>query len=293
MEFVIGVLAVLFVIFVTLGIMLTVRTARAVRRGVERTGSQVRRTVEETGLKAKSAQPGPVGQVARLRLELRASIDHTRGVLDAGADDDPSLREALGLLDRLHEHARQLDGELRLLMEREPDRARVAERLPEARERVASIKESADSLRFAAQERARDYDTTDSLGSLREQIEIESGALRGWRDPAQPRAGAAEAEEGPPRSGRSVGDRSAPAAPGESVAAVEEPAAHGGQRPVDEAQRDTGSGPAALTPAQEPTLPDAVSQALDPRARWEAGDPEAEPSGKPHDLRKGRPDSER
>ncbi|HEV7625044.1 MAG TPA: hypothetical protein VGO89_00940 [Streptomyces sp.] len=186
MEFVIGVLALLFVLFVTFGVIAAVRVGRAVHRGVERTGSQVRRTVEETTLRAKSAQPGPVGELARKRLELRSSIDGTRRALDSGVTRDPSLQEAIGLLDRLHEHARQLDGELQLLMEREPDKARTAARLPEVRERVARIKESADSLRFAAQDRAREHDA-DGLNSLREQIEIESGALRHWQDAQEDR----------------------------------------------------------------------------------------------------------
>jgi hypothetical protein len=179
-EFVIGVLALLFVLFVTVGVIAAVRVTRAVKRGVERTGLQVRRTVEETTLRARSTQPGLIGELARQRLELRSSIDGTRRALESGVTRDPSLSEAVGLLNRLHEHARQLDGELRLLMDKEPDKARTAARLPEVRERVARIRESADSLRFAAQDRAREYDA-EGLGTLREQIEIESGALRHWQ----------------------------------------------------------------------------------------------------------------
>lgn len=185
MEFVIGVLALLFVLFVVFGVFVTVRVVRAVGRGVERTGTQVRRTVEETALRARSAQPGTAGELARKRLELRSSIDVTRRALESDISRDPSLREALGLLDRLHEHARQLDGEMRLLMEREPDKARTAARMPEVRERVARIKQSADSLRFAAQDRASRYDV-EGLGALREQIEIESGALRHWHGEGPP-----------------------------------------------------------------------------------------------------------
>ncbi|MGH3311471.1 MAG: hypothetical protein ACRDP3_12940 [Streptomyces sp.] len=207
MEFVIGVVALLFVLSVTFGVIAAVRVVRAVGRGVERTGSQVRRTVEETTLRARSAQPGPVGELARKRLELRSSIDGTRRALEADATRDPSLREAIGLLDRLHDHARQLDVELRLLMEREPDKARTAERLPEVRERVARITESADSLRFAAQDRARQYDV-EGLGALRRQIEIESGALRHWQgadsapglDSAPQPAEAPRLDKGRPRS---------------------------------------------------------------------------------------------
>nr|WP_243274872.1 hypothetical protein [Streptomyces albus] len=165
--------------FLAFGAIVTVRAVRAVKRGVERTGAQVRRTVEETTLKARTAQPGPVGEAARLRLELRSSIDGTRAALEAGARQDPGLSEALGLLDQLHEHARQLDGELRLLMEREPDRARISARLPEARERVRHIKESADSLRFAAQDRASRFDS-EGLSALRDRIDVEAGALRHW-----------------------------------------------------------------------------------------------------------------
>nr|WP_241265573.1 hypothetical protein [Streptomyces boncukensis] len=190
-----GLVALFFLTCVVLGVIATVRTVRAVKRGVERTGAQVRRTVEETTLKARGSQPGPVGEVARVRMELRESIDGTRRALETGAEADPSLSEAIGLLDRLHDHARQLDGELRLLMEREPDRARIAERLPDARERMRAIKESADSLRFAAQDRARRFDT-DELDALRGQIELETGALRHWQPPETPEAPAAP-EPGP------------------------------------------------------------------------------------------------
>lgn len=188
---IIGVVALLFVLFVAAGTFAAVKTVRAVQRGVERTSTQVRRTVEETGLRARSAQPGPVGEVARTRLEMRSAIDSTRRALEAGARDDPSLQEAMGLLDRLDGHARQLDGELRLLMDGEPDRARIVERLPETRERVARIKSSADSLRFAAQDRARRGDN-EGLDALQEQIEIESGALRHWEDGGPPHGGGAE-----------------------------------------------------------------------------------------------------
>jgi hypothetical protein len=203
-EYVIGVLVLLFVVCVVLGGYLAVRAVRAVKNGVERTGAQVRRTVEETTLKAKAVQPGPVGEIARIRLELRASIDSTRAALEPAAAADPSLREALGLLDRLHGHARQLDGELRLLMDREPDRARVADQLPGARERVAHIRQSADSLRFAAQDRARSLDV-DGLSALREQIDIESGALRGWRDTPRPPVGGPADPRAELRKGRPQG----------------------------------------------------------------------------------------
>ncbi|MEE1938162.1 hypothetical protein V1L54_01805 [Streptomyces sp. TRM 70361] len=189
MEFVIGLMALFFVLFATAGTIAAVKTARAVKRGVERAGVQARRTVEDTALKARGAQPGPAGELARLRLELRSSLDSTRRALETGMRHDPSLSESVGLLDRLDEHARQLDGELRLLMDREPDRSRIAARLPEARERAQRIRSSADSLRFAAQDRAQRYDE-DELAALSQQIELEAGALRHWTEPdAVPGAG--------------------------------------------------------------------------------------------------------
>ncbi|WP_367125479.1 hypothetical protein [Streptomyces phytohabitans] len=284
MEFVIGALALLFAVFVTLGIIATVRTVRAVKRGVERTGQQVRRTVEETGLKARTAQPGPVGEVARVRLELRSSIDSTRLALESGSRDDPSLREALGLLDRLHDHARQLDGELRALMEREPDRARVAARLPDVRARVATIKESADSLRFAAQERAGQYDA-EGLSALRDQIEIESGALRGWRDPALGTgAGAAAVGAG---AGVGVGgwddDAGAGTGAGDRSAALPE------REPAPGLPEGTGDGPAdGVAKAADPGAVD--TGAVDTGAA-PAGDEGAAGVGRFPDLSKGRPQS--
>jgi hypothetical protein len=178
MEAVLGVIALFVLVAAALGTIALVKTARAVRRGVERTSGQARRMVEETTLRARRAQPGAFGELASLRLELRASITGTGQVLDSGVENDPSLKEALGLLDRLREHARALDDELRL-MEREPDRSRVAARIPELRERTERVTHSADSLRWAAQDRARQF-ADDDLAALGRQIEVEAGALRHW-----------------------------------------------------------------------------------------------------------------
>lgn len=228
--FVIGLLALLFLVFATLGIVVTVRAVRAVKRGVERTGVQVRRGVEDASLKARSMQPGPVGEVARIRLELRSSIDSTRKVLETGATDDPSLQEAVRLLDRLHDHARQVDGELHTLMQGEPDRTRIAQQLPDVRSRVTRIKESADSLRFAAQDRARRFDA-DGFASLREQIDIESGALRHWEEQPRrtgfgPPAGAGGGESAPER-GSQEASGSAASGPVAGGSAAGGPAAGG------------------------------------------------------------------
>jgi hypothetical protein len=164
---------------VTLGAVAAVRTVRAVKRGVERTGLQARRMVEDTTLRARSlAQPGPAGRVAELRLALRTSITSTREALESEAASDASLTEAVALLTRLRGHSKQLDAELRLL-EREPDRTRIAARLPELEERTRRITHAADSLRWAAQDRARQF-ADDDLAALGRDIEVEAGALRHW-----------------------------------------------------------------------------------------------------------------
>jgi hypothetical protein len=179
MVAVFGVLALVLLAAVVLGVVATVKTVRAVRRGVERTSAQARRVVEETTLKAKKyGQPGALGELASLRLELRESMIGTRQALEAGVAADPALSEALGLLDRLREHAHCLDDELRLL-EREPDRGRIAARLPELRQRTERVTHSADSLRWAAQDRARQFGD-DELAALGREIELEAGALRHW-----------------------------------------------------------------------------------------------------------------
>ncbi len=194
MEAVLAVIAFFIVAGLVLGAVLTVKAARAVHRGVERTSLQARKVVEETTLRARRTQPGPAGQIAALRLELRTSMTDTRHALETGVPADPSLKEALGLLERLRSHAHALDDELRLL-DREPDRARVQSRLPELRERTGRVTHSADSLRWAAQDRARQFDD-DDLAALGRQIEVEAGALRHWV-PADP----ADAVPGPPTDG--------------------------------------------------------------------------------------------
>ncbi|WP_340561568.1 hypothetical protein [Streptomyces sp. GSL17-111] len=185
MEIAVSVVSLIFLAFVVLGVIATVKAVRAVRSGVRRTTTEVRKTIDTTALRARSAQFGPVGELARARLELRSSIDSTRRELTAASPGDPSLAEAAALLDRLHEHARGLDREMGALMDREPDRARITAQLPELRSRAQEIRESADSLRFAARDRARRHHG-EELGALRDQIAIESGALRHWDPPQQP-----------------------------------------------------------------------------------------------------------
>ncbi|MEV6961505.1 hypothetical protein AB0M97_20335 [Streptomyces sp. NPDC051207] len=186
MEAVIAVFALLFVLLVVLGAYATVKAVGAAKRGVDRTLTQARRTVEDHTLRAKSsAQPGPAGEIAQLRLKLRTSMRATQEALHAGVAEDASLKESLGLFERLSAHGHELDGELRRL-ESEPDRAALAERLPALRERTERITQSADSLRWAARDRARRF-AEDDLDSLSTQIGMEAGALRHW-DAAEPSA---------------------------------------------------------------------------------------------------------
>ncbi|MGW6459530.1 hypothetical protein ACWF94_27000 [Streptomyces sp. NPDC055078] len=181
MEAAILMLTLLFIAFVALGVFVTVKAVRAAKRGVERTVTQARRTVEETTLRAKSyGQSGVVAELAQLRLSLRTSMRATQDALHAGVAEDASLSESLGLFERLSVHGHELDDELKRL-EREPDRATVAARLPGLRERMERIVRSAESLRWAARDRAGRF-AEDDLDSLSTQIDMEAGALRHWSE---------------------------------------------------------------------------------------------------------------
>lgn len=200
MEAVIAVFALLFVLFLVLGTYAAVKAVGAAKRGVDRTITQARRTVEDHTLRAKSfAQPGAAGELAQLRLKLRTSMRATQDALHAGVAEDESLKESLGLFERLSAHGHELDGDLKRL-EAEPDRATLAERLPALRERTERIVQSADALRWAARDRARRF-ADDDLDSLSAQIDVEAGALRHWTTaepasppPPWPEAPAADAE---------------------------------------------------------------------------------------------------
>ncbi|MEV0121573.1 hypothetical protein AB0I16_08425 [Streptomyces sp. NPDC050703] len=185
MEAVGAIVALLVVLFLVAGVYATVKVAKAAKRGVDRTISEARRTVEDTTLRAKSfTQVGSAAQLAQLRLSLRTSMRATQDVLHAGVAEDQSLKESLGLFDRLSAHGHELDEELRRL-ERDPDKAALAERLPELRERTEQITKAADSLRWVARDRARRF-ANDDLDSLSTQIDLETGALRHWAEEPAP-----------------------------------------------------------------------------------------------------------
>ncbi|MEU9116224.1 hypothetical protein AB0D04_31790 [Streptomyces sp. NPDC048483] len=179
MEVAVAVFALLFVLLVAAGVFVTVKAVTAAKRGVDRTVAQARRTVEDTSLRARRlTQPGVVGELAQLRLSLRTSMRATQEVLRSGSADDASLSESLSLFERLSAHGHELDDELRRL-EREPDRATITARLPDLRERTERITHSAESLRWAARDRARKF-ADDDLAALSDQIDVEAGALRHW-----------------------------------------------------------------------------------------------------------------
>ncbi|WP_411105459.1 hypothetical protein [Streptomyces sp. cmx-4-9] len=165
--------------FLGLGVYATVKVVGAAKRGVDRTITQARRTVEDTALRAKSlGQVGVAGALAQLRIDLRTSMRTTQHALHQGVRTDASLKESVQLFERLSAHGHELDDELKHL-EQEPDRRRIADSLPDLRERTARITQAADSLRWAARDRARRF-ADDDLASLSAQIEVESGALRDW-----------------------------------------------------------------------------------------------------------------
>ncbi|HEY9439719.1 MAG TPA: hypothetical protein VIS29_13940, partial [Streptomyces sp.] len=179
MEAAILILTLFFVAFLALGAYVGVKAVRAAKRGVDRTITQARRSVEDTALRAKSyGQPGVAGELAQLRLTLRTSMRATQEALHAGVAEDASLAESVSLFQRLSAHGRELDEELKRL-EREPDRATVASLLPRLKERTERITHSADSLRWAARDRARQF-ADDDLDALNAQIDVEAGALRHW-----------------------------------------------------------------------------------------------------------------
>ncbi|GHG68962.1 hypothetical protein [Streptomyces griseocarneus] len=234
MEAAAAIIAVICALVVAFAVIATIRAVRAVKRGVDRTVTQARRTVEDTRLKARQyTAPGPAGEVAQLRLSLRTSMRATQEVLRSGMADDSSLSESMALFERLSAHGRELDEDLRKL-ETEPDRNRVTACLPDLRERTERITHSADSLRWAAQDRARQF-ADDDLTLLSEQIRMEAGALRHWEDEAEASSPAASGPAGaPPKPGRkpepqaqSQGQGQARARATDGAAGAERPAING------------------------------------------------------------------
>ncbi|WP_030270570.1 hypothetical protein [Streptomyces sp. NRRL B-24484] len=220
----IGVVIALVMLFlVTAGVMAvvgTVKAAKAVAAKVEKHEANARRAVENAALRAKTfTKPGSQGQLAAVRLSLRTSLDATRQVLESGLTEDSQLADSLQLLNRLEAHAAELDREMRIL-EREPDSARLAVKLPELRERAGRITHSAETMRWAAQDRMRRF-ADDDLARLGRECENEAGALRHWDrvDGAGGASGGDEAGTGVPGTGGSAGRGTGTQSDGASAAA--------------------------------------------------------------------------
>ncbi|BCL30705.1 hypothetical protein ACFFS2_21525 [Streptomyces aurantiacus] len=259
MEAVVAIVALIFVLFVVLGAYATVKVVGAAKRGVDRTVAQARRTVEDSTLRAKTfAQPGAQGALAQLRLSLRTSMRATQEALHAGVAEDESLKESLALFDRLSVHGQELDGELKRL-EREPNRARLAERLPALRERTEQITKSADALRWAARDRAERFGG-DDLDSLSTQIDMEAGALRHWTtEPTPTPTPTAPASTPTPKPAptRTTEPAAAPASPPWPKA------------PSADTDRQTWPESAESRTAEEPTRPAIDAPAQRPAYPWE------------------------
>ncbi|MGV9499896.1 hypothetical protein ACWDQ0_16575 [Streptomyces sp. NPDC003642] len=237
MEAVIAVFALLVVLFVVLGAYATVKVVGAAKRGVDRGITQARRTVEDHTLRAKSfAQPGAAGELAQLRLRLRTSMRATQDALQAAAAEDASMKESVGLFERLSVHGHELDDELKRL-ESEPNRGALTERLPDLRERTERIIQSADALRWAARDRARRF-ADDDLDTLSAQIDVEAGALRHWTTSDSPSASAPASKPWPeaPAADATTAGQTWPETPRSS--------------PAQEPER-----PAITPPAARPTYP--------------------------------------
>ncbi|MEW2524902.1 hypothetical protein [Streptomyces sp. NPDC047071] len=249
MEAVIAVVALLFVLFLAVGAYAVVKAVGAAKRGVDRTLSQARRTVEDTTLRAKTfAQPGAVGELAQLRLTLRTSMRATQDALHAGVAEDPSLHESLALFERLSVHGHELDDELKRL-ESEPDRITLSQRLPSLKERTQQITKAADSLRWAARDRAHKF-ADDDLDLLRTQIDMEAGALRHWTtEPSDTQPTASSAPSASPFS----------ASPWPDPAPAESSPQPGATAPTERSDRT----------AQEPTRPAITPPSPRPTYPWE------------------------
>ncbi|MGW0902405.1 hypothetical protein [Streptomyces sp. NPDC002853] len=249
MEAVGVIVALLVLLFVVFGAYMTVKAVGAAKRGVDRTISQARRSVEDTTLRARSfAQVGTAGELAQLRLKLRTSMRATQDALQAGVVEDASLKESLGLFERLSAHGHELDDELRRL-ERDPDKTSLASRLPALRERTAQITKSADSLRWAVRDRSHRF-ADDDLDSLSSQIDLETGALRHWtKEPAPTQAPAAWPEPEP----------AADAGKGAEQTWTEPSAQPERAKPADQAEpsaaAEGSARPAITPPTPRPTYP--------------------------------------
>ncbi len=188
-EAVITVIALLFLLFVVLGAYATVKVIGAAKRGVDR-------TISRPAARSRTPPCVPRPSLSRARrgrspLTLRTSMRATQ--------DAPAPRRGRGRVPegvpgavRATQCARARAGRR---AEAPGERSRTRGRSPrgsELRERTERITQSADSLRWAARDRARRF-AADDLDSLSEQIDVEAGALRHWTTEPGPTASWPEA----------------------------------------------------------------------------------------------------
>ncbi len=176
MEAVIAVFALLFVLFVVLGVYATVKVVGAAKRGVDRghhPGPPHGRGPHPAGQVLRPARRRP-GELAQLRLKLRTSMRATQDALHAAVAEDESLKESLGLFQRLSAHGHELDAELQAPGVRAGPRHARPSGCPDCASAPSASRTSADSLRWAARDRARRF-ADDDLDTLSAQIDVEAG----------------------------------------------------------------------------------------------------------------------
>jgi hypothetical protein len=149
------------------------RAALALRRLHRSTRRLVDRGV--LSVKAHALPPGRARQVAGLRLDLRAGMDHTRRVLEDATCRNCPLGELPELFRRVEHLAESVDGELRML-EGEPDVVQ-RERLATVRQRSEDLVATAANIRRAVSGVQTDL-YADLFPPLRGDVDVEVSALR-------------------------------------------------------------------------------------------------------------------
>ena len=189
MEAVIAVVALLFVLFVALGAYATVKVVGAAKRGVDRTITQARRTVEDHTLRARVLRPAGPGRGAGPAPAEAAHLDaghpggaaggRGRGRVPQGVPRPSSSASARTAASWTTNSSAWSPS---------PTGPRSPSGCPTLRERTERVIKSADSLRWAARDRARRF-ADDDLDTLSAQIDVEAGALRHWTTRNPPRCG--------------------------------------------------------------------------------------------------------
>jgi hypothetical protein len=155
---------------------LVVCALRGLHRRVRAVGGRAR-------LAARAYGVGPVSEVARLRREMGRSLAGARRALAAARAVHSPVGDAPSLLARLELAATSVDAELQML-EAQPDRLRIAARLPGPRSRAEAIRSSAAHL-VEGLLAAASHDG-DELSLLQAACAVEAEALRSSARPSLP-----------------------------------------------------------------------------------------------------------